>query len=719
MGSWPAMAQGELIKVDASGPVYIKADQVAYDEVKLTYEAQGQVEVRRGSTVLIADEVVVDKTSLVAEAQGKVRLAQPGYVLTGQRLVVDLNSGTGKLYDGQVFIESSNYYIRGAQIAKTGKRTYTATDCQFTTCDGDSPAWWLDADEVDVTVEGYGKAKNATFRAGGVPLFYTPYMLFPAKFKRQSGLLAPQFGNSTRDGWVFSLPWFQTLGEDQDLTFTLTQRTKRGLDLGLEYRYHLAPGSKGMFMVDYMPTDDAAEELHKEGELAEAYSSRAWFRGKADQYLFQDTTRVTLDLDWVSDRDYLREFTFGYTGFTLTDARFNKWFGRGLEPETSLFRKNRINLQRSWRTASFNADFLYWDDLNDNDQRTLQELPTLSYNAVRQPVGETGLYFQMDSIYHYYWREEGSTGHIADLAPAVSLPLNFNEYLLLEPKITVKPRLYSVTLDPGEDPEHEKQGFDYLWSFGLGSSTYMFRVFDLGSAEDPFKIKHAMRPFVNYFYQPELGDDDTADLARRGQGRSNNFSYGVNNSFTYKLLEEDEVTGDMVPVYQEFLRVNLAHSFDLNTYRADRDARYWGEFTGRLELEPNEYLYLQTFASWNLYDNRFSEITARLVARDKRGDRITMDYINTYGVTNQINTELELAITTEWSLGYINRKDIIEDIDFEQTYQLKYEGQCWGIKFFYTDRHFHEQGYWVVFSLGGIGELFGYGRTQSEAPEDN
>ena len=59
------------------------------------------------------------------------------------------------------------------------------------------------------------------------------------------------------------------------------------------------------------------------------------------------------------------------------------------------------------------------------------------------------------------------------------------------------------------------------------------------------------------------------------------------------------------------------------------------------------------------------------------------------------------------------------EIDFEQSYELGYEGQCWGAKIMYVDNHYREQGYWVVFSLGGFGELLGFGRIVEDSSATN
>ncbi len=714
----PVWAGSQLIQVDAQGPVYIRADRVEYDEKAKVYSAEGEVEITRGSTRLMADRVLLHSQTLTAEAEGRARLTMPGHVLTGQRILVDMQAGTGKIYDGRIFVESSHYYLHGREIEKTGRDTYRMREGAFTTCDGSKPDWEFSAQEMEVTLEGYGTAKQAAFRFKDIPLLWTPYIFFPAKFKRQSGLLAPQWATTDRDGFIFSQPYFQTLGEDQDLTFTLTYMSKRGLDLGLEYRYNLEPGSKGMFMMDYLHRDDQAQDLYDQGDLAEPYGSRYWFRGMVDQRLFDGKMFLSADIDWVSDQDYLREFEFGNTGFNQSNRRLADWFGRELEPRTSLLRENKVNLRRSWAAASFNATATYWDNLATNNDTTLQELPKLSLDATRQPVGDTGLYFQMGSSYVYDYREQGSRGHVIEVAPKLSLPFNFNDYLYLEPSFTYKQRLFNLEGGEDQDPSTKTSGATQIWNAQIKASTYMFRVYHFGSPQDPLAIKHGMRPYLTWEYQPDMGDDQVDELARLSQQRKNRFAYGIKNSFTYKIIAPDDKTGELRPQYFEFLRLSFFHEFDYAEYRRNRDGHFWGNLGGRLELELPSYLYLEADSTWSPYDNRFETVNARVIARDQRGDSVTVDYRQEHEGVHQVNTRFTLAVNEEWSLSYYNRKDLVEEIDFEQRYEVKYEGQCWGVKLFYLDTHYRERGVWLVFSLGGFGEVFDYG-IQSGGQEEN
>ncbi len=703
----PAQAQGTLMRVDAKGPVDIRADKVFYNEKTATYRVEGEVEIVRGKTRLMADRVSLDANTLVAEAEGRVRLSTPEQVITGKSMVVDLNNSTGKIYQGRIFIKTNNYYLSGAEIAKTGKDTYRIKKGAFTTCDGADPAWQVTGDDMQVTVEGYGTAKNTAFRVKGVPILWAPYLVFPAKFKRQSGLLAPQVGNSSRDGVTISVPYFQTLGEDMDATLTLNYYTKRGVDLGLEYRYALDSKSKGMFMLDFMPHDGQGQSLYDEGKNAKIYNSRYWLRGMADQQLFGGVMELKANIDLVSDQDYLKEFTFGYSGFNASDRRLSRWFGRNLDPNTSLTRTNTVNLTRYWSSASFNAGVLYYDDTTGNNNDTLQSLPTISFDATTQQLGNTGLYFAMGSNFTYNYRQEGSTGFVSDVNPALSLPLNFNDYLELEPSFTWRQRFYAVDND-GAAGNPKDAGLNQVYEFNTRASTYLYRVFDFGTAENPFKIKHSFRPNLTYSYRPSLEEDDIPDLAQLGSSRTNSVSYGIDNALTYKVMAPDPNTGEIGPVYREFLRFNLAHSFDVNTYREDNDGQYWGEVQARLEFLPTDKLYFENTTSWNLYDNTFTRVDFLARAEDSRGDSVTMDWRYNNAGVKQLNTWLKVALTQHWYAGFVNRHDFQNTTDFETQYELGYDGQCWGFKAFYVD-DIRQRGFFIVFSLGGFGELLSVG----------
>ena len=88
--------------------------------------------------------------------------------------------------------------------------------------------------------------------AGGIPVLYTPYLVFPAKKKRQTGFLAPQMGVSSRWGYFINQPFFWAISDSTDATFYANYMTKRGNKMGAEFRYALSETTKGAWMADYL-----------------------------------------------------------------------------------------------------------------------------------------------------------------------------------------------------------------------------------------------------------------------------------------------------------------------------------------------------------------------------------------------------------------------------------------------------------------------------------
>ena len=76
-----------------------------------------------------------------------------------------------------------------------------------------------------------------------MPVLYTPYILWPVKSERTSGLLIPNIGYSDRRGAALGLAYFQTLGRSYDTTFHVDLYTRSTSALGNEFRYRPTEGT--------------------------------------------------------------------------------------------------------------------------------------------------------------------------------------------------------------------------------------------------------------------------------------------------------------------------------------------------------------------------------------------------------------------------------------------------------------------------------------------
>ncbi|MCJ7830490.1 MAG: LPS-assembly protein LptD, partial [Desulfobacterales bacterium] len=233
-------------------PWHVSADTIIYGDQPEQITAQGHVTIKKAGKQLSADLVRLDQRTMQAFATGHVILSAGQDVLVGSSMEIDLKAETGTVYDATVFLRESHFYIRGAQIQKTGQRSYAGERVSVSTCDGPSPDWQITGRNLEITLEGYGVVRHAALWAKRVPLLYTPFLVFPVKLKRQSGLLSPQLGFSNRKGAEYIQPFFWAISDSTDATLYAHYMSRRGLKAGLEYRYLLSERSEGALMYDFL-----------------------------------------------------------------------------------------------------------------------------------------------------------------------------------------------------------------------------------------------------------------------------------------------------------------------------------------------------------------------------------------------------------------------------------------------------------------------------------
>ena len=346
---------GPAVDEDPDKPWHIEADEINYDDAAEHYVAQGNVTISKKDVRLSADYVQFDHQAMKALAVGNVVMTDGADILIGNSMEMDLKTETGTIYFGSVFLRENHFYIKGDKLQKTGKDSYTAEKATLSSCDGDSPAWKITGRNLKLNVEGYGTVKHGAVWAKKVPVLYAPFLVFPTKRKRQTGFMPPQFGDSSRKGFYYTQPFFWAISESQDATFYWQHMADRGEKVGAEYRYVLDSAAKGTFMYDFLDdrqiddgTDESSEKWgYTDDNILRPNSDRYWFRMKVDHELPYDFS-AKLDLDIVSDQDYLTEFRTGETGFEWTKDYFSETFGRGLDDYNDSVRTNKLRLSRRW-----------------------------------------------------------------------------------------------------------------------------------------------------------------------------------------------------------------------------------------------------------------------------------------------------------------------------------------------------------------------------------
>jgi LPS-assembly protein len=731
------------------GPWRLRADRVVFDQDIQEAEAFGDVVITRGDATLKADYARYLREINWVRLQGNVDITFGQKTLQAEEAEFDLDSETGILKDGRVFLVEPHLYVRGERMEKTGADTYEFERASVTSCDGDRPAWSFKASSGSLTIGEYGRLWNPRFRVKDFPVLYAPFVTFPVKRERQSGVLRPEVSTSDLQGYSVNLPYYQVINEEQDVTFYANYMAKRGARPGLEYRLTPNAETMGVFRADWLKDRTSAETVQEEFDqfdddrLVRSNEHRYWVRGKLDGFLIHPDWRTKLDLDLVSDQNYLREFDSGYSGFDESRRLFLNRFGRDINDKDSLIRENVLALNRSWSGAGletrleYNQNLNYFNnnhlDLDPDENDTLQRLPELGLDFYKQGLPGTPFDWEAENELTYFWRRFGTTGTLIDLHPQISLPLQ-SGYGTLIPKIGWRETAYHINRFEESSPDIERRKFRGIWDFNVNGFTELFRVFDLVAAPKPTeanagetrwtKLKHSLRPQIEYDYIPFK--DQSAFAA-------NDFTGTVNpvNELTYSLTSvltarTESVTGSpgsgfgVDTGYLDFLRLKLEQSYDFR--EANRSSkldqfprRPFSDIRLELSLEPFPWFDLEnrTWISPYLWDVTEHEHMLRLSFRDWGRAYFGYDFQRRMeeDIRRRNQDELKilraggaLDVTGSWRLSVDYEKDLSSGELIERRAGIAYSHQCWQAEINYSESP-NEQRVEFLITLKELGEI--------------
>ena len=666
----PAPAQNPPGAADQA--VSLDAGSLSYDKATDTYHASGKVRLTRGAMELHAASLDWNRSSGEAEATGGVELKAPEGTMVGEALHYNLETGRGRLENGRVFASGQKFHIAGQEIEKLGEQEYRVTDGTFTTCEGERPSWKFGAGDFHVTLGGYARARNVLFYIKDIPVLYIPYLIYPAKTERESGLLLPRYGFSSRRGTQFSIAWYQVLGRNRDATAELDYMSRFGLGKGLEYRYALTGDGGGAFHA-YHVTE----------------------RGRTDRYSLTGRHRSTLpgavqlsaDVDFVSSRDYYADFGENYNVYTRDQA------------------PTVVYLARNWDKLNLSGQFRYDKDLQQSGDATLQRLPEVRLADLTRRIDGTPLFWRFDLEGDHFWRRKGEKGGRLTARPALSTDLFSNPLFSLVPEIGYRENLYSTSSD-----DFQHQG---VFDFGARASTLFSRVYQV-DGKTVRRLRHSIEPDLGYSYVPEVDQSNLPAFDALDRiGPESRISYGLTNRFTARMESEG---GE--PVYHEYLYLRLSQSYDFRESRRNLafpgDARRpFSPLLLEAVIRPSHSSYLDFDASYdtNSGENRLVDYNLRGSLNDTAGNNLSLDYRNRRGEIDYLAATLDTSVLKPVYLRLEERYDFSAGKALESVAGVEYRARCWSFFVTYRQRP-EDQEVLFSFALSGIGRVADLGTSR-------
>ena len=380
----PAGARADRLGGDH--PFDLTADSVEYERGRDLYLARGNVRISQPERTLTADWVSFSNVTGRGLATGNVVVTEGADTLYADVLVFEVDALRGVVLDGRLDARESEFLMSGKEIRKTGENTYEFEEGTFTTCrcpdDGTEP-WQIQAERADLEVGGYGTARNTTFEVLGVPVIWLPWMVYPLKTERQTGLLFPEFGNTSRLGTTFGLPFFWAARPNVNVTVTPRYLTERGFMPRLESEYLIGEKSGGAFLGSALRDRD-----HESDDPDYPFRENRWgVEWNHLQYLPGDF-RFVGDARLFSDNQY----AFDFNDFSAYQA------DRFVESRGFVDRRFGAAARNGGFAAVWFADDHQNPENEDRDRFSLQRLPQVaaSFGARPLPLLPRGLRGSLD-----------------------------------------------------------------------------------------------------------------------------------------------------------------------------------------------------------------------------------------------------------------------------------------------------------------------------------
>jgi len=374
----------------------------------------GNVTLRRGDQFLGTDDLQYSQDTGTYVAIGNVRYQDEGVRMIADRLEGNQDTDSYLVDNVRYQLVERRGHGVSAQVKMAGVHGQLHNST-YTTCPPSQHIWELRSKRIDINTDsGMGIARGAKFHIKQVPVLYVPWFAFPIDDRRVSGL----FSRSSRNGLDWAQPVYLNLAPNYDLTLTPRWMSRRGLQLGSEFRYLHARGN-GRVEFDYLGSDQLTVR-GQEREITDGIREENRRRSDRMRFHYADRQRLTgtwqarSHLNWISDPRYIEDFSSSLDGNAATY----------LGSSAGLYGRGR------WWNASLSADwYLLTDYLRAETTLPYHRLPRLAVHW-QQPFGRhlvAGLESSLTRFQHETDTIRSSTrvkgGTRLDLKPTLSLPL--------------------------------------------------------------------------------------------------------------------------------------------------------------------------------------------------------------------------------------------------------------------------------------------------------
>lgn len=688
-------------------PVEVDADRLEAKQGG-TAVYQGDVKVRQGVRKFDSDYAELDQKSRDVIAIGNIYYNDGQITVTSDKtLKSNLDTKNSELEEGKYQVHGSPVRGSADRVTMTNNnQNITLEGAQYTTCPPGQEVWTLKAGSIDIDqTEVFGEAWNASLWLYDYPVFYFPYINFPIKDERKTGLLYPGYTQSSKNGMDITQPFYWNIAPNYDATITSRFMDRRGLMEQVEFRYMPDPAHVGSLYFENLANDKQYDETPSLNDyLSDGH--RYLLNARHTSMFMDNAMRVSVDYTKVRDRDYNYFNDFSPKVGTQVDNQLQQSLMAGY-------------FQPNW---NINTEVRTYQILLASAQQPHELMPRIDHN-----------YYQQGSWYDLAWNTEitkfgynnaqaiaqnqGSayTGTRVYTAPTLTMPLIDEAGYYLDSQYKLMYTRYDQ-----EVPDNMSQTFVSRFT-PAGANGVTLDEGIITRTLPSFRLKGGMtfernqnwfggdanqtlEPEFQYLYVPYKDQDNIgvydstgmrqdyyslfSDRRYAGLDRisdSNRLSVGV----TSRVYDE---AGD------ERIRLAVAQAFDfvaprVKLYPSDAlttNTRSPLSFEGDAKI--NEQWFAHAGAQYDVDQSRFSsansaveyrreKLISQLNHRFVRDANLVPNTNNEVTDLNQIGLLLTTPLNDQWHLygGYY--QELNQSVKSDRKVGLKYDSCCWSINF--------------------------------------
>lgn len=373
------------------------------------------VDIKFGDSRLQADFVRYTPATKEAYAEGNVILDQHGARITADSLVYNLESETGTFFAARGYAEPS-FYFEAESVEKISPDELVLHKATFTACTQPIPYWSFKVGHGLVRLDDYAYLHNLRFKVGRTTVFYTPYLIWPIKSDRASGLLFPNFGVSRRGGTIISNALYWAIRRNMDATFYLDYLSLAGYGNGVEYRYVPSDSGRGQF-TGYYIRDRLVKKENRPGVPVDR-----WVINYFHNQDFASGWRLVGNANFISDFDYYRDYVRDLRLSTNPQALSNLYLTRNWGFYSVNLRGERREQLVNVPAVSFGSTFFATEE--ETITRWIE--PEIELRGRRQRLGQTPLFLTLESSGDFFRKGEQTRADYGrfDLYPVLSSQLS-------------------------------------------------------------------------------------------------------------------------------------------------------------------------------------------------------------------------------------------------------------------------------------------------------